>query len=433
MKEENTNGHKMTEVLEVASEAGHIMLENGAEIARVEETMERISRHYGIEKRKSFVLSNGIFTTGSAKEGDSETERYANIEFIPIRGTQMEKIVETNRLSREIEQGRYTLEEARQRLDTIRKMPPKPVYEQVFGSAIGSASFCAIFGGSLLDCAAAFIVGIVLWLSVLYVTSSLSKILANIINGGLVAALSFLFCEIGFGNSLGNIIVGALIPLIPGVAFTNGIRDLTNEDYLAGVVRMLDALVVFLGMAIGACIVFVIQGHISGGVVMLRGALTDPATAVVPIQAASGFLGTIAFAILFGAPRNEYLSTGIVGALSWTGYFLMVKYSPLTTIEATFITSLITVILARETAVIRKCPITVFLICGLCPLIPGGGIFWMTYFLISKQYQSAMTSGLAAVSATIAIVLGIVVVTGFPQRIKCLHKKMFKGKKSGKN
>ena len=56
-------------VLDAAMEAGHILLQNGAEISRVEETMERICRHYGVESGEFFVLSNGIFTTGGHGTG----------------------------------------------------------------------------------------------------------------------------------------------------------------------------------------------------------------------------------------------------------------------------------------------------------------------------------------------------------------------------
>ena len=56
------------EVLEVASDAGHILLENGAEISRVEDTMERIATHFGVSSSNFFVLSNGIFTTGQAEK-----------------------------------------------------------------------------------------------------------------------------------------------------------------------------------------------------------------------------------------------------------------------------------------------------------------------------------------------------------------------------
>ena len=55
----------LAEVLEVAAEAGHILLENGAEISRVEDIMSRIASHFGVDSGSFFVLSNGIFTTGS--------------------------------------------------------------------------------------------------------------------------------------------------------------------------------------------------------------------------------------------------------------------------------------------------------------------------------------------------------------------------------
>ena len=58
-------------VLETAMEAGHILLENGAEISRVEETMDRICQYFGVERRDFFVLSNGIFTTGGQERGEN--------------------------------------------------------------------------------------------------------------------------------------------------------------------------------------------------------------------------------------------------------------------------------------------------------------------------------------------------------------------------
>ena len=49
------------EVLEFAAEAGYVLLENGAEISRVEETVTRICTYYGVHNEHLFVLSNGIF------------------------------------------------------------------------------------------------------------------------------------------------------------------------------------------------------------------------------------------------------------------------------------------------------------------------------------------------------------------------------------
>ena len=105
---------QQAEALAIASEAGHILLENGAEISRVEETMERIATHYGVDSKSFFVLSNGIFTTSSFN-------KYANVEFIPFKGTQLDKVVAVNQLSRDISAGACTLAEARMRLREDRK------------------------------------------------------------------------------------------------------------------------------------------------------------------------------------------------------------------------------------------------------------------------------------------------------------------------
>ena len=111
--------YSLADVMQVATDAGHIMLENGAEIFRVEETMERITRHYGIDSGHFFVLSNGIITSGGTS--------YSNVEFIPFKGAQLEKVVEVNRLSREIEAGCCSLMNARSRLAEIRSMKPKQI------------------------------------------------------------------------------------------------------------------------------------------------------------------------------------------------------------------------------------------------------------------------------------------------------------------
>lgn len=116
------------------------------------------------------MLSNGIFTTGSLG-------KYANVEFIPIRGIQLSKVVAVNKLSYEIAAGKHTLSEARQRLEAIKDAPAKPAWEQIAGSAFGAAGFCAVFGGGFMDCAADFVIGALLYVFCLFVSGSLSKLL----------------------------------------------------------------------------------------------------------------------------------------------------------------------------------------------------------------------------------------------------------------
>ncbi|MBQ9477711.1 MAG: threonine/serine exporter family protein [Bacteroidales bacterium] len=389
------------EILSFASDAGHVLLENGAEISRVEETMERITTHYGEEKDHFFVLSNGIFTTGHG---------YANVDFIPIKGARLDKVVAINQLSRDISAGRYSLPQARERLDQIRNMPAKPLWEQVLGAALGSGGFCAIFGGSFLDCAASLVAGTLVYLFLLLVCIPyMSKTLGNILSGLLGTAACILFHSLGFGAHLGNMMVGALIPLIPGVAFTNGLRDIANEDYLAGITRLLDAVLVFLSIAIGVCLAFIAHSFIAGGMIQLKGTLTDPVTARLPIQLAAALVGTASFAVLFGVPRRFCLPAGAVGMLGWLAYLMTVRYTPLAVVGGTFVAATLVAFLSRWSARMLRCPSTVFLICGIFPLIPGAGVFWTSYYVVSEQMRASLQTGLLAFEVTIAIVLGIII------------------------
>ena len=396
--------------LEVASLAGHILLENGAEIARVEETMERIASHYGEESENFFVLSNGIFTTGESG--------YAKVEFIPFKGAQLERVVEVNQISRDIACDRYTLAEARQKLLEVRSNPAKPKLEQIIGSAVGSAGFCMIFGGGLLDSAAAFVVGALLWTFVVFVSVPyLSKILGNIAGGVVASLLCLLFHKVGFGSSLGNMIVGSLIPLIPGVAFTNGIRDLADEDYIAGATRLLDALMVFFCIAAGVVITFMIYRLAAGSMLVVDGVEPDALTGGLLFQVLAAFVGTLGFSVLFGVPGREYLRTAVVATVGWMTYLLLVRYTVLGIAASTFFATMVVVLLARLFAVWFRMPETVYLITGIFPMIPGGGIFWTTFFLVSNRLPLAMHSGMTALAVTAAIVLGIVLISSLPRKL----------------
>ena len=105
------------EALELANEAGKILLENGAQISRVEDTMQRIARHYGADNGNFFVLSNGIIATG---------EGYSKAQYIPLRSASLDKVVEVNQISRDVADKNLSLSQLRERLTAIRNMKPKP-------------------------------------------------------------------------------------------------------------------------------------------------------------------------------------------------------------------------------------------------------------------------------------------------------------------
>ena len=413
--------YELSEVLEVASEAGHILLENGAEISRVEDIMSRIANHYGVDSGNFFVLSNGIFTTGNSEKvskAGGQASTYANVEFIPLRGVQLSKVKAVNQLSYDIVGCRCSLEEARERLHSIRAIPAKPVWELILATGLGAGGFCAVFGGGYMDCAAALVVGLILGVWMLLVSGRyLSKIVGGISNAILSTALCIVFWKIGFAESLSNVIIGAIMPLVPGVPFVNGVRDLANSDYLAGMTRLTDAMLGFFCIAIGVTASFLLDGAVFGGIVSHPGAGENPETEPYLLQALAAFIGTVAFACLYGVDRIQYLGMGIIGALGWMAYLLLVRQAGATAAVAALFSAMLVCLMARAVAVPSRCPAQLFLICGLFTLVPGAGIFWSTYYLTAGNISMAGSFGFTALKVAVAIVLGIVFAMELPQRL----------------
>lgn len=396
-----------TQAFDLANKAGRILLESGAEISRVQETMVRIAAHYGYSMTNHFILSNGIFTSG--KGG------YSNIDFIPFRGAQLDKVAAINQLSREIENNNIPIDEACRRIEDINHMPAKPFHEQLIYAALGCAGFCGIFGGSLLDCAASAVIAVIAWACVLYFCSrNLSKPLTNILGAAICTALCILFMKFGFGQNFGNMIVGTIILLIPGVAFTNGIRDLAGQDYLAGSARLLDAIMTFLCIAIGVTVTLMADGYLEGGMIQLNGQTYDPFILKLPCQLIAAFVGTFAFAAIYGIEKSEYVSSGIVGTLGWLAYYVSYFTIGLSVAESTFFATLTIAAASRLFAVWRKRPSTIFIISGMLPLVPGAGIYWTTYYLVCQRFGDGLMAGFNSIKVCMAIVLGIIIVSEIP-------------------
>ena len=131
------------EVMELAMQAGELLLENGAEIFRVEETMDRICRHYGVESASQFILMNYILATA----GEGHGHVFAKVRHIPVNGSHLDKVAAVNQLSREIAEGKYTVSEAYQALETIRRIPDKRKSVLILASGVASGAFFFLIAG----------------------------------------------------------------------------------------------------------------------------------------------------------------------------------------------------------------------------------------------------------------------------------------------
>ncbi|MDY5986545.1 threonine/serine exporter family protein [Sporofaciens sp. SGI.106] len=127
------------------------------------------------------------------------------------------------------------------------------------------------------------------------------------------------------------------------------------------------------------------------------------------------FFGTIGFSVLFNVPKRFYLSCGITGTLGWIIYCLTVDAT--SPAIASFLGTLGAVLLARMLTVYMKCPITIFLISGIFPLVPGAGVYFTAYYLVTDQLALAAQQGMSAVKIAFGIVLGIVFIVAIPREV----------------
>ena len=261
--ETNTSPAETKSASALSFRMGELLLRSGAEIFRVQETMERVARAYGVTEFDAYVLSNALFAV--AVENGVRTE--TKLKFVPGSVIHFGRIAALNQLSREIAAGGVSVGEACARAEEAGRIPyTRPVF-LVAACAIGSACFSYLFGGTLTDAAAAFLCGAVLQVFLnLLDRRAASKFITNLAASALVALAAVSLYALGLGVSLDKIIIGSIIRLVPGVALTTSIRDFLNGDYLSGTIRMIDALLVGGCIAIGIGAVVMFYYTFAGGV-----------------------------------------------------------------------------------------------------------------------------------------------------------------------
>lgn len=256
------------QVVDVALEAGRILLKNGGEIFRVEETITRICNHFGVELVDIFTLSHGIFVSAENEKGDA----YTRVKHIPLSGAHLGIVAEVNELSRQITGGNVTIEEAARRLKEIEKTPSKGWQLQILGSGLSAACYGFLLGATLTESLVTFVIGCLLYVWVILAKHChLSKIVINIA-GGMLITIFAIWSRMILSPvvlRLDGMLIGAIMPLVPGLAFTNAIRDIADSDFLSGTVRMMDALMVFVYIAVGVGIVLITYNNMTGGFILL--------------------------------------------------------------------------------------------------------------------------------------------------------------------
>ena len=240
---------RQQQTLDFVMEAGRLLLENGAEVFRVQQTMAIMAKSLGLARFNTYVVTNGIFAS-------IDGEAAAQVRSVPNQDTNMDRVVGINQISRQVAQGKMDLEQASAALKKVMAQPRLPKGLQIVACGVGSACFTLMFGGQPWDSAASLVIGMILWCAHLALDKArLNKIIVKISGAALVATLALFICR-AFPNLLiDKIIIGDLMPMTPGVALTTSIRDFVNGDYLSGTIRIIDALLIAGALACGVGLV----------------------------------------------------------------------------------------------------------------------------------------------------------------------------------
>ena len=123
--------------------------------------------------------------------------------------------------------------------------------------------------------------------------------------------------------------------------------------------------------------------------------------------------GTLSFAILFACPRRTLPCCALVGAVGWFIYELAILYGA-EAAGAALVAVIPLTLVARIFAILLKTPVTVFLLTGIFPLVPGAGIYYTAYYFIQGSNSLALANGISTFKVAVALAVGIALVLGLP-------------------
>lgn len=246
----------------IAVEAGRIILENGGETYRVEDTIIRVCTAFGVRHADSFVTPTGIMMSVIDKDG----ETISIIKRIRNRTVNLEKICKVNELSRNIHKYIHSEEELLQLLKEIEDTPRYSLRETILFSALAAGFFTLLFGGAVRDFFLALIIGFCIKSTSVYLSNlSINGFFINIVGGAIAALMALIFNQIGIVGNFDKLVIGSIMLLVPGLAITNAIRDTIAGDLVAGLTRATEAFLVAMGIAVGSGIILKLWISIFGG------------------------------------------------------------------------------------------------------------------------------------------------------------------------
>ncbi len=243
---------KLANILDIALKAGSIILKNGAETYRAEETIKYISKGYNIKEVESIVTPTSIFISLKDKHNNSLTR----VKSIKHRTINLDKISLINDFSYQLQTKEFPYEKAIARLEEISQR--EQIYRDslaITASSIAGGCYAIIMNSSLVVFLIVFLANFIAQLiatkvRILRKVNFIPYIAAAFISTSII----LLFSSYDLVSNLEIAIIGGILSFVPGVAATNATRDAINGDLISASARLIEVIIISLSLATGVAL-----------------------------------------------------------------------------------------------------------------------------------------------------------------------------------
>lgn len=409
------------EILKFSVNLAKEMLICGANLERVNFTVEKICHAYGLVDVVLDSMTTRIHLNARDKNGE-EAEAHAVIKETTLN---LDKLAKLNKLSyRVCEQKPPAV-----RLKTMLKKAQDekdPLWFLVWaGYLIAMCCLCRIFGGVWQDLIVVLVnTTIFFFMSLGLKKFKLDSTLNNFIMMFVVTSVSLLFAYIGFIEQLHLffVIITAAFYLIPGIPMVNAIRNLLCGNEMNGIVEFLKVILSIIAIALGlgaSFFVFASSGWITVDITESMIPASNSFINQVELVVIS-FLASYGFGICFKIKGYKLLFAGLAGALIRIVYLLMLAVVPEYRIIYTSVAAFTAAIYAEILARIRKEPSTLYLYPAIVPLIPGDLFYYACLGIVWSNTHSElfMNNAPQCLLQLVAMSIGFILFSAFLSNIR---------------
>ena len=383
-------------LLDLVSDLGYELSMSGAETSRVEETITRVLSTYGVGS-EVFAIPNYFLITIQTEDGTPITR----MRRIGYHGNDLYGVELFSDLSRKLCQHHPQLHDAMLWLeDTKNKKAVFTFPVLLLGYFLGAFGFGIFLGGSFPDGICAGLCGIVAGtVSTIAVRQNANPFFHTIAASFFMALLAYGFGAAGIAPNADAVTIGALMILVPGLLFTNAMRDIIYGDINSGVNRIVQVFLVAAALAVGTAAALGLSHR-------LFGVIPEADTIDYPLLISSVFcfIGCVGFSILFNIHKLGILLCALGGTIAWISYCITLELMQ-DGISAYFVSAFVASLYSEILARIRKFPALSYLVISIFPMIPGAGVYYTMIWAVRGNMEQFFNQGMytAAIAGVMAV------------------------------